>query len=154
MHNKKMCMAASLGGHLEEIARLASLKQEYEIFVVTEKGGFQEVNLCNNVYHVEHLNRKEVLFFVKIISVFFRSFRILLKEKPDVIISTGALATYPICLLGKLMRIKIIYIESFARVDTPSLTGKMMYPIADLFIVQWEEMLKIFPKAIYGGGIF
>jgi UDP-N-acetylglucosamine:LPS N-acetylglucosamine transferase len=77
-----------------------------------------------------------------------------LKEKPDTIISTGALVTFPICLLGKLMRKRIIYIESFARVDTASLTGKLMYRIADLFIVQWEELLKIYPKAMYGGGIF
>ena len=52
------------------------------------------------------------------------------------------------------MRKKIIYIESFARVDNASLTGKLFYKIADVFIVQWEELLKIYPKAIYGGGIF
>ena len=49
---------------------------------------------------------------------------------------------------------KIIYIESFARVDEASLTGKLMYPIADKFIVQWEEMLKLYPKAVYGGAIY
>lgn len=51
-------------------------------------------------------------------------------------------------------KIHIIYIESFARVDEASLTGKLMYPLADLFLVQWEDMLKVFPKAIYAGGIF
>jgi len=77
-----------------------------------------------------------------------------MKERPSCIISTGALATYPICIIGFIMRIKIIYIESFARVDSPSLTGKLMYKFADLFIVQWEEMLEVYPKAKYGGGIF
>jgi UDP-N-acetylglucosamine:LPS N-acetylglucosamine transferase len=77
-----------------------------------------------------------------------------MKEKPDCIISTGALITYPICLLGKMMGKKIIYIESFARVDRPSLTGKFMYKVADLFIVQWEELLKHYPKAVHTGGIF
>ena len=62
--------------------------------------------------------------------------------------------TYPVCFLAKRKGMKIIYIESFARVDAPSLTGKLMYSLADLFLVQWEEMLEVFPKATYAGGIF
>lgn len=151
---QKMCFAASLGGHLEEIARLAELENQYDIFLVTEKGGFIELNFCKRVYHLSQMNRKEILFIPKFIKTFFQSFYILLKEKPQIIISTGALVTFPICLLGKLMRKRIIYIESFARVNTASLTGKLMYRIADLFIVQWEELLEIFPKAVYGGGVF
>lgn len=62
--------------------------------------------------------------------------------------------TFPICLLGKISHRKIIYIESFARVDESSLTGKLMRSVADLYIVQWEELLKKVPGAIYGGSIF
>lgn len=151
---QKMCFTASLGGHLEEISRLVDLRNQYDIFLVTEKGGFVELNFCKSVYYLNQINRKEILFIPKFIKSFFQSFYILRKEKPDIILSTGALSTFPICLLGKLMRKKVIYIESFARVDTASLTGKLMYKIADLFIVQWEELLEIFPKAMYGGGIF
>lgn len=151
---QKICFAASSGGHLEEISRLADLGDQYEIFLVTEKGGFIELHFCKSVYYLSQINRKELLFIPKFIKTFFQSFIILRKESPQSIISTGALATFPICLLGKLMGKKVIYIESFARVDTASLTGKLMYRIADLFIVQWEELLKIFPKATYGGSIF
>lgn len=150
----KICLAASLGGHLEEIARLSDLGKQYEVYLVTEKGGFTALSFCSQVYHLDNINRKEFLFLPKFIKNFLRSFYILLKEKPNSIISTGALATYPTCLLGKLMGKQIIYIESFARVNSASLTGKLMYRISDLFIVQWEEMLEIFPKAVYGGGIF
>lgn len=151
---QKICFTASLGGHLEEIAKLVELGNQYDIFLVTEKGGFIELNFCKKVYHLSQINRKEILFIPKFIKIFFQSFYILLKERPKSIISTGALATFPICFFGKLMRKRVIYIESFARVDTASLTGKLMYRIADLFIVQWEELLKIFPKAVYGGSIF
>lgn len=151
---QKICLAASLGGHLEEIARLTELGNHYDLYLVTEKGGFATLSFCNQVYYLNHINRKELLFIPKYIINFFRSFYILIKEKPYSIISTGALATYPTCLLGKLLGKQIIYIESFARVNSASLTGKLMYRIADLFIVQWEEMLEIFPKAVYGGGIF
>jgi UDP-N-acetylglucosamine:LPS N-acetylglucosamine transferase len=77
-----------------------------------------------------------------------------MSEKPDCIISTGALATFPICIFGKLFGKKVIYIESFARVDECSLTGKLMKGVADLYIVQWEELLQFVPNAVYGGGIF
>jgi beta-1,4-N-acetylglucosaminyltransferase len=152
--SKRICFTASLGGHLEEIARLMELGSQYDVFLVTEKGGFIELNVCRRVYYLRHINRKEIMFILKFINIFFQSFYILRKEKPDYIISTGALATFPISVLGKLMGKRVIYIESFARVDTASLTGKLMYKIADLFIVQWEDMLKIFPNAVYGGGIF
>jgi UDP-N-acetylglucosamine:LPS N-acetylglucosamine transferase len=151
---QKICLAASLGGHLEEIARLVELGNQYDVFLLTEKGGFVTLSFCNKVYYLNHINRKELLFLPKFISIFIKSFYILFKEKPSSIISTGALATYPACLLGKLMGIQIIYIESFARVNSASLTGRLLYRFADLFIVQWEEMLEIFPKAVYGGGIF
>lgn len=150
----KICFAASSGGHLEEISRLEGIKNHTDSFLITEKGDFSELNFCDKVYYVQQTNRKEILFLPKFLMIFIKSFIILFKEKPDCIISTGALAVYPICLLGKLMGKKLIYIESFARVDSPSLTGKLIYKIADLFIVQWKEMLDFYPKAIYGGGIF
>lgn len=151
---KKYCFAASMGGHLEEIACLKEIAKENDSFLVTEKGGFQEINFCNKTRHVLQINRKERTFLIKFVVLFVQSLKILLEEKPDCIISTGALATFPICVLGKMFGKKVIYIESFARVDEPSLTGKLMYHVADLFIVQWKEMMEFYPNAIYGGGIF
>lgn len=151
---KKICFAASSGGHLEEISRLKDIEEEYESFLLTEKGGFQERSFCDHVIYVQQINRREKLFIPKFLCLFIHSFYILLKERPDCIISLGALATYPICLLGKIMGKKIVYIESFARVDAPSLTGKLMYHISDLFIIQWKDLLKYYPNAVYGGGIF
>lgn len=151
---KKICFAASSGGHFEEISRLNKVKENRDCFLFTEKGGFQGSNFCDRVYYVNQINRKEIFFLPKFLWLFVQSFRVLRAEKPDCVITTGALIVYPICLLAKLMKKKVIYIESFARVDSASLIGKLIYPIADLFIVQWEEALQFFPKAVYGGGIF
>ena len=82
------------------------------------------------------------------------AWKVLRKEKPDVIISSGAAVAVPFFYLGKLFGKKLIYIEVFDRIDKPTMTGKMVYPIVDKFIVQWEEMLKIYPKAVYGGAIY
>lgn len=153
MKKIKICFAASSGGHLEEITRLTGVKAERECFLITEKGIF-ESNFCEKVYYVNQINRQQPTFIPAFIKLLFKSFSILRKEKADCVITTGALMGYVVALAGKLMRKKIIYIESFARVDSASLTGRLIYPIADLFIVQWEEGLKFFPKAVYGGGIF
>lgn len=149
----KLCFAASSGGHIEEITQLKALREGRESFLFTEES-LEKTGFCETVYYVKKIDRKERLFLLNFIALFRQSWRVLRKERPDCIITTGALAAYPISLLGKMTGCKLVYIESFARINSASLTGKLLYPIADLFIVQWEEGLKFFPKAVYGGGIF
>ena len=84
----------------------------------------------------------------------FLAIRVLKKEKPDLIISSGAAVAVPFFYLGKLFGTKTIYIEVFDRINKPTLTGKLVYPVTDRFIVQWEEMKKVYPKAINFGSIF
>lgn len=150
---KKVCYAASSGGHLEEISMLKELVKEGD-FVLTEKSPYENVDWCGEVRHVRQINRKEITFIPKFVWLLIVSLVILLRESPEIIVSTGALATFPICFWGKLFGKKVVYIESFARVDNPSMTGKLMYRIADLFIVQWEEMMAVYPGAVLGGAIF
>ena len=78
----------------------------------------------------------------------------LLVERPVAIVSTGGGMSIATALIGKLLGVKLIYVESGARVTSPSRTGKLLYRYADLFIVQWEPMLKHFPNAVYGGMLF
>ena len=80
--------------------------------------------------------------------------RVLRKEKPDLVISSGAAVAVPFFYIAKLMGKKLIYIEVFDRIDKPTLTGKLVYQIVDKFIVQWVEMKKVYPKAINLGSIF
>jgi len=82
------------------------------------------------------------------------SLLILIKEQPDIVISTGALNTVPFCLLAKLTGRKLIFIESFAKVNTPTVTGRVMYKMADLFIIQWQQLSKFYPDAVLGGSIY
>ncbi len=81
----------------------------------------------------------------------FQSLILLLKVRPSYVINTGGGMTIATSLLGKLFGAKLIYVESGARVNTPSKTGKLLYKYSDLFIVQWKPLLEYYPKAIYGG---
>ena len=82
------------------------------------------------------------------------AWKVLRKERPDLLISSGAAVAVPFFYLGKLFGAKLIYIEIYDRIDKPTMTGKMVYPIVDRFIVQWEEQKKVYPKAINLGSIF
>lgn len=151
---KKVCFVASSGGHWEELMCLKSIFNKYDSFFVTEEGGqIQDANL-DNIYIFSQINRRESLFIIHFLEDFFRAMKILIKEKPEAVVTTGALISFPFCLIAKLMRKKIVYIESFARVSSASLTGKLVYRFADLFVVQWEDMLRVYPKAKFIGGIF
>ena len=152
--NKKICFAASSGGHFEQILMLKPLMDKYDSFLITEKTDYKAEVKDEKMYYLHQVNRKEWKFPFEMLGNAFRSFFIFIKERPDVIITTGVLAMIPLCLLAKLFRKKLIYIESFAKVTTPTETGKLMYKYADQFYVQWPQMKKIYPNAIYLGGIY
>lgn len=154
MKKLKICLAASSGGHLEQILYLSKLGLEKEVFLVTEKTKYDLCTSIEKVYYVNQVNRKEKGVYKYLLQNARISRKILKEEKPDVIITTGVLAIIPLCLIGKLKGIKLIYIESFAKRNSGTLTGKLLYKFADLFIVQWEEMLNVYPKAVYAGSIY
>lgn len=151
---KKVLFTASSGGHFEQLMMLKELMNEYDSVVLTEKTKYK-VKVDNaKLYTVCQINRKELLFIFKFIYIFFKSLSIIIKEKPDVVISLGALSTVPACFIMKLLRKKVVFIESFAKIDSPTLTGRLVYKFADLFLVQWESMKKFYPNAEYKGGLY
>lgn len=150
----KIIFAASSGGHLEQLLMLRPLMEKYDSVFVTEKTDYNVGKMDIQTYYLRQINRKELLFLPKLLANTFSSLKIVLKEKPDVMITTGVLAIIPMALWTKLLGGKLIYLESFAKVTSKTLSGKLLYHFADRFYVQWEEMLKLYPKAIYKGGIY
>ena len=129
----KVCLVGSSGGHLTHLYMLKSL-------------------LCNekvySCYFPTNRSLKALIINAKL------AWRILRKENPDLIVSSGAAVAVPFFYLGKLFGIKTVYIEVFDRIDKPTMTGKLVYPITDRFVVEWEEMKKVYPKAVNLGSIF
>ena len=150
----KICFAASTGGHFEQLLMLKPLMEKYDSFIVTEKTNYKVKQNSIKTYYVKQINRKEFLFPLKILINSLISIIIYIKEKPDYIITTGVLSVIPIAMIMKCFRKKIIYIESFAKISSPTKTGKFLYKYADRFYVQWKQMLEFYPKAIYKGGIY
>lgn len=150
----KACFVASSGGHWEELMCLRPIADEHDTFYVTEAGGQAKDSSLENVYLVPQINRRQKDFPWRFLKLMLSAGRIMLREKPKVVITTGALISFPFCLYAKLLGAKVVYLETFARVHDRSLTGRLVYPLADLFLVQWESLLELYPKAKYVGGIF
>ena len=151
---KKICFAASSGGHFEQLAMLRPLMEKHDSFVMTEKTKYKVEIPGQKMVYLCQVNRKEAMFVPAMLLNTFISLLVFIRYRPDVVISTGVLATIPMCLIAKLFGKKLIYIESFAKVTSPTETGRLMYKLADQFYVQWSQMKEVFPDAICLGGIY
>ena len=150
----RVCLVASQGGHVEELWQLKELREKYDYYLVVPKTAWTQKLECKKIF-IQDLNRKNI--FTKVFSGLYMIMEqapILFKNPAEVVITTGAAVAVPICIYAKIFGKKVIYIESMARITSPSKTGLLMYKIADLFIVQWKELLDFFPKAVYGGSIY
>ncbi len=158
---KTVLFISSTGGHLEELMQLKPMFNKYDYHIITERTKSNK-NLKNKYPHrVNYLVYgsyttviKSIIYPFKLIYNTIKSLIIYIIIKPEYIISTGAHTSGPMCLIGHILGSKIIYIETFANSKTKSRTGSIVYKFADLFIVQWESMLELYPNAVYGGWIF
>lgn len=150
--NLKICLVGSSGGHLTHLYMLKPFWKNKERFWVTfDKEDAQSLLEKEKMYSCYYPTNRNIKNLIKNI---FLAFKIIKKEKPNIIISSGAAVAVPFFYIGKLYGAKTIYIEVFDRIDSSTVTGRLVYPIADKFIVQWEEMKKVYPKAINLGSIF
>lgn len=150
--NMKVCLVGSSGGHLTHLYMLKPFWENKNRFWVTfdkeDARSLLENEKMYTCYFPTNRNIKNLLRNTVL------AWKVLRKEKPNLIISSGAAVAVPFFYLGKLFGAKLIYIEVFDRIDKPTMTGKLVYPIVDKFIVQWEEQKQVYKKAINLGSIF
>lgn len=150
---------ASTGGHLGELLQLDSLFDKYHFSLITEKTKSTK-SLKFKYKNVSYLifGSKDHIFLYpfKLLCNCFKSLFLYLKYKPDYIVTTGAHTAGPMCCIGRIFGSKVIYIETFANITSKTVTGTLFYKlhISNLFIVQWKDMLKLYPDAVYGGWIY
>ncbi|MEE1051672.1 MAG: PssD/Cps14F family polysaccharide biosynthesis glycosyltransferase [Lachnospiraceae bacterium] len=148
----KICLVGSSGGHLTHLYMLKPFWEKHERFWVTfDKEDARSILKDEKVYYCYYPTNRSA----KALAINTKlAMQLIKQEKPDLIISTGAAVAVPFFYIGKMMGAKTVYIEVFDRIDKSTMTGRIVYPIADRFIVEWEEMKKVYPKAINLGSIF
>lgn len=155
---KKVLFISSCGGHLNELMQLKKCFDKYDYHIITEKNEStkemkKEYN--NKISYLVYGTKKHMLIYPFVLLInSFKSLFYFIKYHPKYIVTTGTHTAGPMCCIGKLFGSKIIYIETFANINTKTKTGSLIYKFADLFIVQWESMLEIYPKAVYWGWLF
>jgi len=148
LRNMKICLVCSHGGHLTEILQLKEAFEGHETFFITYDS--VRTRQLEHKYLLRNIGTNPLVMA----SASLSTLRILLKERPKLIVSTGSEIAIPAFYLAKLLRIKTVFIESWTRVDRPTGTGKIVYRVSDLFLVQWESLLKKYgKKAKYEGAI-
>ncbi len=151
MKKDKLCLVCSSGGHFIELYSLEAFWKDREHFWVTFPGADTEVLLKNEKkYWGYHPTNRNILNFIRNLLL---AIIILKKERPDVLVSTGAGIGAPFIYVAKFMGIKTIYIESLTFTDKLSLTGKLVYFAADHFLVQWKALADRHGKAKFEGNI-
>jgi len=156
---KKILIVLGMGGHTSQILRLVDLMgpdYNYEYIVGhDDQTSAKKVTFLGKIHQMKN---PRLMKDKSLIKVFFNmfpttidAFRILRKSKPYAIISAGPSLTIPLFWLAKLFGIKTVFVESWVRVHHKSQTGKLVYPVSDLFLVQWATMKKVYPKVVYAG---
>lgn len=152
--DKKICFISSTGGHYEQLIQLQMVQEKYEHFYVLPNSvSFK--NLNERRYLLPPVSRKDRITGIVTYSVsFLLQLFVFVRERPDLVITTGAGFAIPMCFYGHVFGKKVIYIESFARMNSLNKSGVVIRKYADLFIVQWKELLELVPDAVYGGWIY
>jgi len=142
----KIAIVSSCGGHLAEVRALKPVYERHDHFYVLNDQALLPKDMEGKTVFIRHSER-DWLFFVNL----WEAWKLLRKEKPDLILSTGAGPVVPFALIGKILRIPSVYIEISTTVTSPSLSGRMMYYLADRFFYQWKDLESVFPRGTYGG---
>lgn len=147
----KIGLITSRGGHLYQVYQLKSWWGKYDRFWITFRG--KDVGSMlrgERIYYAYYPESRNIVNAIKNLLI---GIKVICKEKPDLLFSDGAGICPPVFLVGKLLGCRLVYIEPYDFIDRPSLSGRMVYCLVDLFLIQHEEQKKFFPKGVFKGAV-
>jgi len=148
----KICVGASAGGHMNQLMSLlgasANWPQRPSFYVTTLPELAEKLETLGPTYVIGECNRLHPLMSV---GVFLKASKLVYAERPDVIITTGSLPLAMVCLAGKMLGVKIVWVDSIANIEKLSMSGSMVRYFADLFLTQWPELAKKYKNTEYVG---
>ena len=144
----KVCIVSSCGGHLAEARALRPAFQQHSHFYVVNDRIALPDDMQGRTYFITHAERDW-----RVLTNFWEAWRILRRERPTIILSTGAGPIVPFALVGRALGIPVIFVETIAQVTEPSVSGRIMYHLADRFFYQWKALARYYPDGVYGGPV-
>ena len=149
---REVLLVASNGGHLLQLLQLADLwPKERRHWVTFEKSDSVSLLAGENATWAHHPTNRNL---PNLIRNFWLALRIVRRRRVQAVLTTGAGVAVPFVIVGRLLGVNVVYLESMARITSPSLTGRLVYPFANTFIVQWPELCRVFKHAVCYGTVF
>ena len=149
---RPVLLVASSGGHLLQLVQLKDeWPAEERIWVTFPTTDAKSLLQGERVWFAHHPTNRSIPNLLRNLVLAFRLMR---RLRPRAVVTTGAGVAVPFCYLGRLFGARVVFIESFSRITRPSLTARLVYPIANVFFVQWPELKPRFRRARYEGQLF
>jgi len=142
----KIAIVSSCGGHLTEVRCLREAYAGHDHFYVVNEPIALPDDMAGRTYFIRHAERDW-----RVLANLVEAWRILRRERPSLLLSTGAGPAVPFAIVARWLRIPVVFVETMTRVRRPSLTGRLMYLLADDFFYQWTELERHFPRGRCGG---
>ena len=140
----KVAIVCSSGGHLFCLYNLRAWWEKHErVWVTFEKEDAKSLLAGEETVWAFHPTTRSVLNLLRNTRLAWRTLRAV---RPDVVVSSGAGVALPFFLVARLLGIKTVFIEAYERIDTRSLTGRLCYPLSNLFLLQWKEQERLYPR--------
>lgn len=153
---KRVMFISSVGGHLTQMLQLKKIFNDYDYVLITEKTDVTKG--MKDKYRMEYLTYCSRQYFLSYPFKegwnILKSLGLFIKYRPKVVVTTGTHTAVPMCYIARLLGSKVIFIESFAKRTSPTLSGRLVYPVASTFVIQWESLKKFYPKAEVWGWIY
>jgi len=145
----RICIVSSCGGHLTEVRCLRPAYESFDYFYVLNDTALLPTDMEGRTLFIAHAERDW-----RVLKNLWEAFVILRRERPHVILSTGAGPAVPFALVGRLFfATRVVFVETITRIERPSLTARLMYHLAHDFFYQWKALERFFPKGRYGGAL-
>lgn len=154
----KLLVVLGEGGHTTELLNLVDLLGDlYEYhYIISDRDNLSadQLRIDGQVHRVLRPRGKDTplpIAALRLLVTSLQALGVLLRVRPKAILSTGPAIAVPVAILGKLLGARVIFVETGSRIQTVSMTGRIMYRWADLFFVQWPQLQNKLPRAIYAG---
>ena len=145
-------LVCSTGGHL---LQLVALREAWEghthVWVTFDKSDARSLLAGERVVHAYGPTNRNIPNLLRNLRL---AWRVVRRVRPRTIVTTGAGVAVPFAWIGRLLGARVVYVESFTRIEGPSLSCRMIAPVASRIYAQWPELTKALPRARYVGNVF
>jgi beta-1,4-N-acetylglucosaminyltransferase len=147
----RVLLVCSSGGHLIQLHNLRPWWERHErMWVTFRKLDSRSLLAGERVAWAHHPTTRNLPNLVRNLLL---AWRLLRSFRPDVVVSSGAGVAFPFFLVARLLGQKTVYVEVYDRIDSATMTGRLCYPFSNLFLLQWEEQRRSYPKGVVIGSL-